>query len=93
MRQISIAKVWTDTTHVHALTTEGVEASYAFSDWPRLANATDGQRRDFRLSFSGIHWPQINEDLCFEGMFRDNNVLVEDTQIVWKQGNRQMSEQ
>ena len=83
MKQIYIARVWTDATHVYAVTTDGREASYAFSAWPRLANATDGQRRDFRLSYSGIHWPQLDEDLCVDGMFRDCNAVSEDMQIVW----------
>ena len=47
----------------------GSKASYAFADWPRLANATKAQREDFYLSPCGIHWPQIDEDLSFSGMF------------------------
>ena len=39
-----------------------------------LANATDAQRRDFYLSYGGIHWPQIDEDLSFEGMFEDHDL-------------------
>lgn len=73
MDRTEIARVWTDATHVYAETKNGKRASYAFSEWPRLANATDEQRQDFHLSFFGIHWPQIDEDLCFEGMFRDMN--------------------
>lgn len=37
--------------------------------WKRLANATQKQREAFTLSYSGIHWPEIDEDLSFEGMF------------------------
>lgn len=70
-----ITKVWVDKTHVYAETKDGRQASYAFSEWPRLANATDDQRRDFYLTYGGIHWPQIDEDLCFEGMFQDNGIL------------------
>jgi hypothetical protein len=72
MEQMKIAKVWVDQTHIYAETDKGVRASYAFSDWPRLANATEEQRKNFNLSCFGIHWPQIDEDLCFEGMFRDS---------------------
>jgi hypothetical protein len=74
MKTLFISKVWVDDSRVYAETTDGLRASYAFSDWSRLANATDEQRRDFHLSYSGIHWPQIDEDLSFEGMFRDNNL-------------------
>lgn len=73
--QTMIAKVWVDDAYVYAETKDGRRASYAFSEWPRLANATDSQRRDFYLSYGGIHWPQIDEDLSFEGMFEDNGIL------------------
>lgn len=69
-----IIKVWIDNTHIYAETKDGQIASYALSDWPRLANATEEERQDFYLSYGGIHWPKINEDLSFEGMFRDNNI-------------------
>lgn len=71
---MQIAKVWVDDTHVYAETTDGHHACYAFSDWPRLAHATDEQRRDFYLSYGGIHWPQLDEDLSFEGMFEHNDI-------------------
>ena len=70
-----ISKVWVDDTHVYAETKDGRQARYAFAEWPRLANATDDQRRDFYLSYGGIHWPQIDEDLSFEGMFEDCGML------------------
>ena len=70
-----IIKVWVDDTHVYAETKDGRRAKYAFVEWPRWANATDERRRDFYLSYRGIHWPQIDEDLSFEGMFEDNGIL------------------
>ena len=73
--QTMIARVWVDDTHVYAETTDGRQACYAFSEWPRLANATDEQRHDFFLSYGGIHWPQIDEDLSFDGMFEDNGIF------------------
>ena len=79
---MQIAKVWVDNTHVYAETTDGLRASYAFSDWTRSAYATDEQRRDFYLSCSGIHWPQIVEDLSFEGMFLDNHLIDSATATV-----------
>ena len=39
--------------------------------WKRLTNATPDQRQNFYLSYTGIHWPGIDEDLSFEGMFAD----------------------
>jgi len=76
MKHLKINRVWIDASRVYAETEDGLRASYAFVDWPRLANATDEQRRDFHLSFFGIHWPQIDEDLSFEGMFSDNHIYA-----------------
>lgn len=66
---LEVKRVWTDDNCVYAESAEGKVASYAFADWPRLANATKAQREDFYLSPCGIHWPQIDEDLSFSGMF------------------------
>lgn len=71
MERKYIARVWVDDHAVYAETTDGLQASYEFAQWPRLKNATDTQRRDFILSYGGIHWPSIDEDLSFEGMFHD----------------------
>ena len=64
-----IDRVWVDDTRVYASTRDGLVASYPFAMWKLLAGATQSQREDFYLSYSGIHWPQIDEDLSFEGMF------------------------
>lgn len=64
-----IETVWVDTERVYAKTKDGLVASYRFADWERLRNATREQREDFYLTYYGIHWPQIDEDLSFEGMF------------------------
>lgn len=64
-----VKRVWTDDKAVYAETYDGLTASYNFSEWKRLADATPEQRNNFYLTYSGIHWPEIDEDLSFEGMF------------------------
>lgn len=64
-----IDKVWVDDTRIYARTLDGLVASYRFADWKRLREASQAQREDFYLTYGGIHWPQIDEDLSFEGMF------------------------
>ena len=81
MERLIIKKVWVDSDFVFAESEDGTCAKYAFSQWKRLADATDEQRRDFYLSYFGIHWPSLDEDLSFEGMFRDNK-LCDSTQTV-----------
>jgi hypothetical protein len=36
--------------------------------YPPLLNATVEQRRNFVLSPSGVHWPDVDEDLSVAGM-------------------------
>ena len=69
MERQRIIKVWVDADGVYTQTEKGLIANYPFVMWKSLRDATDGQRRNFYLSYSGIHWPQIDEDLSFEGMF------------------------
>lgn len=76
MDKKKITKVWVDDTHVYAMTETGLTANYAFSQWPKLAKATREQREDYQLSYSGIHWPQIDEDLNFESMFNANGLCT-----------------
>ncbi len=40
--------------------------------YPRLADATPTQRRNFEISGGGygIHWPDLDEDLSTEGRLR-----------------------
>lgn len=71
---MQIEKVWIDATSVYAMTTDGKIAKYDFEQWPALRCANEAQRKDFYLSYSGIHWPQIDEDLSFEGMFANANL-------------------
>jgi hypothetical protein len=47
-------------------------------EWfPRLANATPHQRKNWRISGGGhgIHWPDIDEDLSTEGLLRGARAL------------------
>ena len=74
-----IIDVWTDDLRVYARAEDGSVASYAFEQWERLKNATKEQRDYFSLSFSGIHWPQLDEDLSFTGMFINSGLCSPST--------------
>ena len=64
-----IDKVWIDEQFVHVSTKDGLEASTPFMKWNRLANASPSDRQAFVLSAEGIHWPSLDEDLSFGGIF------------------------
>ena len=66
---LQINKVWIDNDYIYAQALTGETASYRFDDWKLLRDATQEQRAVFTLSYGGIHWPLLDEDLSFEGMF------------------------
>lgn len=70
MEDIQVEKVWVTDKEIWIRTVEGKEACEKFADFPRLRFATPEQRAQFSVSDSGIHWPEIDEDLSFEGFFR-----------------------
>ena len=69
MNKESIAKIWVTEDAGWIRTTDGREASELFSNYVRLQKATDEQRGNYRVSHFGIHWPEIDEDLSFDGFF------------------------
>lgn len=69
MNRTQVAKVWVSDTAVWVELTDGRRANENFADYPRLASSSKSQRENFRLSHFGIHWPEIDEDLSFDGFF------------------------
>lgn len=71
MGNIKIDKIWLTDTAIWIRTTDGQEACENFSDYERLKWATQTQRANFITSDDGIHWQELDEDLSFEGFFRE----------------------
>ena len=71
MDNIVVEKVWLTDTEVWIRTTDGREACEKFSDYQRLRWATSEQRANFTTSNDGMHWRELDEDLSFEGFFRE----------------------
>lgn len=69
MEDMNITKVWLTDTEVWIRTADGKEACERITDYPRLRFATPAQREVFTLDADGIHWPELDEDLSFEGFF------------------------
>lgn len=69
MNRTQIANIWLTNSAVWLELTDGRIAKENFADYRRLSGATEKQRQNFRLSYFGIHWPDIDEDLSFEGFF------------------------
>lgn len=70
MTKDDIMKIWLTDTAVWIRTKDGREACEKFNELPRLKYATKEQRENMEADFFGIHWPDVDEDLCYDGFFR-----------------------
>lgn len=66
---ITVTKIWLTEDAVWIRTSEGSEACEYFDNYPRLKYATREQRANFIADKYGINWPDVDEDLSFEGFF------------------------
>ena len=66
---IQVEKIWLTDDAVWIRTTDGREACEYFADYPRLRYANPQERANYQADEYGINWPDIDEDLCFEGFF------------------------
>lgn len=73
MTRDDIEKVWLTDTAVWIRTIDGREASEDFELLPRLKWATPKQRENYELNHYGIRWDDVDEDLSFEGFFREKS--------------------
>lgn len=74
---INVTEIWLTDSAVWIRTEDGRETKERFSDYPRLKYATEEQRCNFVSDADGIHWPELDEDLCFESFFdkKDQTIL------------------
>lgn len=52
-----------------AVLSDGRTISVPLKWYPRLAHATAKERRNWRCTGGGIHWPDLNENLSIEALF------------------------
>lgn len=70
---IEIIKIWTDSEAIWIETSDGKIAYEKFTDYTRLREATLAERDNYEHDAFGIHWPDLDEDLSFDGFFSDKN--------------------
>lgn len=68
---IEIEKVWLSDDAIWIRTKKGTEACERFDTYPKLRNATPEQRASYVTDPFGISWPELDEDLSFEGFFSE----------------------
>lgn len=69
MNRSQINDIWLTNTSIWISLNDGRKAEERFSDYQRLSNASEDERKNFKLSHFGIHWPELDEDLSFDGFF------------------------
>lgn len=62
--------VWFNQHQMFVLLDDGREIAIPIHWFPRLRDATESQRRNWRLigGGEGIHWEDIDEDILVEGL-------------------------
>lgn len=69
-KMISVERIWLTDNAVWIRTTDGREACEYYAEYPRLKYATPAQRANYVADQFGINWPDLDEDLSFDGFFQ-----------------------
>ena len=67
-----IRRIWLDDEAIHIETNDGRVGTEKFCDYRRLCNASEQQRINYKTNDFGIYWPDIDEDLSFDGFLKKN---------------------
>jgi Protein of unknown function (DUF2442) len=49
-----------------------VELKFSVSQHVRLSKCTEAQLKSIEVSPFGLHWPELDEELSFDGLMRGN---------------------
>jgi hypothetical protein len=62
-------------TSLHFILADGREISAPLEWFPRLRDANDTERNDWRFIGHGIgvHWPKLDEDIAVQTLMRSHN--------------------
>ncbi|MCY7349390.1 MAG: DUF2442 domain-containing protein [Cytophagaceae bacterium] len=71
VENLNVRNVWFNAEKVYLDFQDGRTMGAPLAWFPRLQNATDAQRQNWRLIGRGygVHWEDLDEDLSAEGMF------------------------
>jgi hypothetical protein len=61
---------WCDDASLHVKLADGREIATPLWWYPSLLAASHTQRNNLELMYTGIHWPDLDEDLSVEGMLK-----------------------
>ncbi len=61
---------WCDDSSLHVRLADGREIATPLWWYPSLQRATPSERNHVELMVSGVHWPDLDEDLSIQGMLK-----------------------
>lgn len=64
----NITKAFYKEGYIWLVSENGLELKFPIHDNPRLKNASPDQLSHIEISPCGIHWPELDEDLSFNGI-------------------------
>ena len=70
--KIELDKLWFEDNKIFIRTKKGETLWQSLLWYQRLLHASEEQRDNYYTSFSGIHWPDIDEDISYESFFYDD---------------------
>lgn len=70
---VQVEKIWMTGSAIWIRTADGKEACERFADYPRLREATPEQLQNYTSDAFGISWPELDEDLSFDGFLERKN--------------------
>jgi hypothetical protein len=74
MVTMKINKLWFDNERIYIENNKGEILSQLLMFYPRLKNAAIEQRDEWKQSYGGLHWKNIDEDISFESfMWADDD--------------------
>lgn len=73
---VQVEKIWMTESAIWIRTVDGKEACERFSDYPRLKEASTEQLQNYTTDAFGISWPELDEDLSFDGFLEKKNESV-----------------
>ena len=77
INRTQVNKITITDNAVVVLFKDGSLGKEIFSEYPNLAKAKQNERENFTVSHFGIHWPSLDEDLSFEGIYKKTENIVE----------------
>lgn len=69
---MTIKKIWFDNDYIYGEDENGKTLKQSLIWYPRLKEASDEERQNYRVGYDGFHWRALDEDVSFESFEYDD---------------------